>query len=171
MNRSHLKTLLLALPLLIFNGCVSPNGGPNLQVLPTTMTFDATKEQIWPVLMDQIAMRYPVRTIEKVSGLLATDYVNLRVGYNNAEMKNYAIAPRLILPTWNGLRVSLKTLVTEPAPGKSTVQIKAQYEAYENNVYNTWVACESNGGLENQLLKSIYAKLQSPDQAKRVDSH
>lgn len=147
--------------LIISAGCATPQQGPNLDSLSNSMTFNASKDEVWPLVVAEIGMRYPVRVVEKDSGLITTDFANINVGYNNAQMKNYANPPRTLLATWNGMRVTLSTLVTEPEPGKSQVKINAKYEAFEDNVYRAWLACQSNGGLENDILKRIHAQVEA----------
>ena len=49
--------------------------------------------------------------------------------------------------------------VIEPEPGKTTITIRAFYEAYEDNVSHSWIVCETNGSLEHQILANIADKL------------
>lgn len=67
--------------------------------------------------------------------------------------------PGGFLSTWNGLRVNLTVVVTEPELGKTQVTVSAHYEAFENNVQHAWLVCQSNGGLENRLLMRLAQKI------------
>ena len=154
------KVILPILFSALLLGCATQNMAPR-QSLPTTQTYDAPKNTVWPLLVSEVGLKYPVRAVEKESGLLTTDFVLLPAGYNNAQMGRWVFPPGGFLATWAGLRMQMSVLVTEPEPGKTHIIIRTHYEAFENNVSKSWVVCESNGGLENEILTRIAQQLPS----------
>lgn len=154
------KVILPILFSALLLGCATQNMAPR-QSLPTTQTYDAPKNTVWPLLVSEVGLKYPVRAVEKESGLLTTDFVLLPAGYNNAQMGRWGFPPGGFLATWAGLRMQMSVLVTEPEPGKTHIVIRTHYEAFENNVSKSWVVCESNGGLENEILTRIAQQLPS----------
>lgn len=136
-------------------GCATPPQAP----LPTSMVYPASKNTVWPLLVSQIGLDYPVKAVEKDSGLLTTEFVNIPCGYGNADMALWANAPSVFLGTWDGLRMTLNAVAVESEPGKTQVTIRAHYEAFESNISKSWMVCESNGHLENQILTKISGDL------------
>lgn len=150
-----MKTLLsLALLVLSLSGCVTQTPAAK-EVLPTAQTFAAPKSVVWPLLVQEVGLQYPVKAVEKDSGLLTTDFVTIPAGFNNAQMNKWILPPGGFMTTWDGLRVSLSILVSEVEPSKTRVTIRAQYHAFENNVAKSWIICQSNGSLENGILTRI----------------
>ena len=152
---------ILVIPLLaaLLCGCAT---SPVAEKLPTSQIYAAPKDKVWPLVVSEVGLQYPVKAIEKESGLLTTDFVNLDAGYDNGEMGRWVFPPREFLATWNGLRVTLSVLVVELEPGKTQVSIQTHYEAFENNVQHAWIVCDSNGSLENGILTQIAQKLSTP---------
>ena len=62
-----LLCLLAAAALL--TGCVTTPQAPQA---PTSRVFNAPKESVWSLLVSDIAPLYPVKVIEKNSGLITT---------------------------------------------------------------------------------------------------
>jgi hypothetical protein len=134
-------------------GCVT--APQQTQPLPTDQTFSAPKNTVWPLLVSEVGLNYPVKAVEKESGLLTTDFVSMPAGYDNANMGRWVFSPGGFLATWNGLRMNMSILVTEPEPGKTHVVIRTHYEAFENNFSHSWIVCQSNGSLEHEILSHI----------------
>ena len=132
-------------------GCATPAEAPRA-TLRTSATFDAPKDRVWPLLVSGMGLDYPVRVIEKESGLISTDWVTLPAGYNNMNAQRRVSPPGGFLATWNGLRMNMKVVAVETSPGKTLVTINCHYEAFENNVHKTWLVAESNGSIENAIL-------------------
>ena len=63
------------------------------------------------------------------------------------------------MATWDGLRMNMSVLVTEPEAGKTHVAIRTHYEAFENNVSHSWIVCKSNGTVEHEILAHIAQQL------------
>jgi hypothetical protein len=151
-----LAGVVLAAFLLV--GCATTQPVAQQPDLPTSPTFDAPKDAVWTALVQEVGLRFPVKAVEKESGLLTTDFVSMPAGFNNMNAGRWVHPPGGFLATWNGLRMSMSVLVTEPQPGKTSVNIRTHYEAFENNVSHSWVVCQSNGGLEHEILSNISVK-------------
>jgi hypothetical protein len=152
----NLLCILAAIPLLL-TGCVTPQQ----VVQPTSRVFSAPKEKVWPAIVSEIGLDYPVKAVEKDSGLITTEFVSVPAGYNNEGMSQWVLPPGGFLSTWDGLRVTLSAVVEEVEPGKTQVNLRAHYEAFESNVSKSWIICQSNGNLENQIFDKIAARLNS----------
>jgi hypothetical protein len=140
-------------------GCATNQDQPQVS-LPTSKTYDAPKGKIWPLIVARIAENYPVKVIEKDSGLITTEFVAMQVGVNNRGAEKFIIKPRVsIFSTWGGLRMNMSVLVSEPENGKTLVTFHTHYEAFEDNLTHSWMICDSTGYLENDILESISAKL------------
>jgi hypothetical protein len=144
----------------ILSGCMTVTKYEK-DVLPTARTFDVPKDKVWTLVVSEVGTKYPVRSIEKDSGLLTTDSVAVRAGTMNSEMGKWVMPPTIKQPMaiWDGLKVSLSVLVTEPQPGKTHVNIRSHYEAYFQQG-KQWFVCESNGRLEDSILNRIESQLQ-----------
>lgn len=160
-----MKTILqgcaLAMMLALFSGCettaTSERDMPVMQ--RKRATFTASKEQVWPLLVAKVSVGHPIRVIEKDSGLITTDWVNMSAGFNNMYARHWVIPPGGFLATWAGLRMNMRILVAETAPGATTVTIHCHYEAFENNVQKAWVLADSNGAVESAILSAIEKQL------------
>jgi hypothetical protein len=119
-------------------GCSTPQG--TIEQLPTDRTFEAPKNVVWPLLIQEVGLAYPVKAVEKESGLLTTDSVSMPAGYNN--LNEPVVFPRVFLATWSGLR-RISILVTEPVTGKTHVVIRTHWEAFENTVSHSWLVCRA----------------------------
>ena len=165
-----MKSLILSILCCAFfvTGCVTPPPPPAHPIV-TSRVFQGVRGNVWQGLVETVALKYPVKAIEKESGLLTTDFVALPAGYNNSAMRKWVNPPSVFLGTWAGLRMNLSILVTEPTPGKVSVNVQTHYEALENNVLKSWVVCQSNGSLENQILDEIGQKLNDPSSDENLE--
>lgn len=125
----------------------------------TSAVILAPKDKVWPLIVQEVGLNYPVQAIEKESGLLTTQFVQMPVGFNNSGMERYVFPPGGFLATWAGLRMNMRIMAIESEPGKTMVTINAHYEAFESNVSKSWIVARSNGSVENQILTSIEQKL------------
>ena len=153
------KLSLLLLSILFLSGCVTMPTVP-LQAQRTSALILAPKDKVWPLLVGEVGLNYPVQVIEKDSGLLTTQFVQMPVGFNNMGMERYIFPPGGFLATWGGLRMSMQIMVIESEPGKTMVTINTHYEAFESNVSKSWIVARSNGSVENQILISIEQKIE-----------
>lgn len=154
------KLVLPVLAITLGLGCATQNVAVR-PAIPTALTFNAPKSAVWPLLISEVALKYPVKAVEKDSGLLTTDFVSMPAGFGNMHMDRWVFPPRSFLPVWNGLRMNLTALATEPEPGKTRLLIRTHYEAFESNVLKSWIVCESNNSLENEILTQIAQLLSS----------
>lgn len=138
----------------LFGGCATISKTPQV-ASPTFMFYEAPKDKIWPLLIAEVALSYPVAAIEKESGLLTTDFVSMPAGFNNQNMTKWVFHPGGFFATWNGLRMKMNIMVIEIGTDKTKVIIKAHYEAFENNVSKKWVVCRTNGVVEYGILTRI----------------
>lgn len=155
-NKVYLMALLCSMSLMA--GCAMTQRAP-VEPQRTSAVILAPKDKVWPLLVTEVGLNYPVQAIEKESGLLSTQFVNIPVGINNSGMQQYAYSPGGFLATWNGLRMNMRIVAVESEPGKTLITINAHYEAFENNVSNSWRIAQSNGAIENKILTSIEQKL------------
>ncbi|MFA5263213.1 MAG: hypothetical protein WC378_05260 [Opitutaceae bacterium] len=151
--------LALALTSALFIGCETTGANPPPVQQRTKAVFDAPKDKVWPLLVGEVGLEYPVRAIEKDSGLITTDWINLPAGYNNMNQANWVFALGGFLATWDGLRMNMKILAVELEPGKTQVTINCHYEAFESNVSKSWIVAQSNGSIENGILSKIEQQL------------
>jgi len=157
MKRSGLLIALQVTMILII-GCATVPKVP-LRAQRTSAVILAPKDIVWSLLVSEVGLNYPVQAIEKESGLLSTQFVQMSVGFNNMYMDKYVFPPRGFLATWGGLRMNMRIIAIETEPGKTKVTINAHYEAYEENVSKSWIVARSNGSVENQILTNIEKKL------------
>ena len=157
MRKNGFIFVILAVMVLMV-GCATVPKAP-LQEQRTSALIPAPKEKVWPLLVAEVGLNYPVQTIEKDSGLLTTQFVQMSVGFDNMGMERYIFPPGGFLATWAGLRMSMRIMAIESEPGKTMVTINAHYEAFEDNVSKSWRVARSNGAVENQILTSIEQKL------------
>ena len=154
------NSLLFTLPMtmLLIAGCATTPHGP-LVAQRTSAVIPAPKDKVWPLLVSEVGLNYPVQAIEKESGLLTTQFVQMQVGFNNSGMENYIFPPGGFLATWGGLKMNMRIMAVESEPGNTMVTINAHYEAFESNVSKSWRVATSNGSVENQILNNIEQKL------------
>jgi hypothetical protein len=119
----------------------------------------ASKNNIWPLLVSEVGLSYPVRVIEKDSGLISTDWVNLPAGFNNMNAGRWIMPIRGFLATWDGLRMNMKIMAVETEPGKTMVTVNCHFEAFEDNVQKAWLIAHTNGAIENAILTTVEQKL------------
>jgi hypothetical protein len=148
---------LLIFPLILLFGCVTT---PQQHTkLPTSREFNAPMDAVWPLLVNEIASQYQIKVIEKQSGLLTTDFISMPAGFNNANSQQWVYQPSVFLSTWNGLRMNLSAVATQPQTNKTVISLTAHFEAFEDNIYKQWLVCDTRGSLESGILDAINAKL------------
>lgn len=155
-----MNSLFFVLPVIMvfISGCATTPRAP-LVAQRTSAVIPAPKDKVWPLLVSEVGLNYPVQAIEKESGLLSTQFVQMPVGFNNSGMENYIFPPGGFLATWDGLRMNMRIMAIESEPGKTMVTINAHYEAFESNVSKSWRVASSNGSIENQIITRIEQKL------------
>lgn len=154
--KSIVLLLVSTLSALGFAGCATPVAVPTQR---TSAVIAAPKEKVWPLLVAEVGLKYPVQSVEKDSGLLTTDFVQVPAGLYNRDSSQWVNPPKVLLGVWNGLRMRMSVLSIEQEPGKTTVKINCHWEALETNVVKSWVIAETNGALENGILTRIEKQL------------
>jgi len=139
-------------------GCATIPNAPQA-ALPTSMVFEATKDKVWPLLIAEVGLNYPIAAVEKESGLLTTDFVNMPAGFDNRNMRKWVFPPGGFFATWAGLRMKMNIMVVKIEEGKTKVNIRAHYEAFESNVSKSWIVCRTNGAMESEILARIKEQL------------
>jgi hypothetical protein len=139
--------------------CGAPDAIPARQQQRTSAVFNAPKDKVWALLIAEVGLSYPIQAIEKASGLVTTQMGTMNAGFNNQYMGKWVFPPSVFLGTWDGLRVQMRIVVSEPEPNKTQVVINCLFDAYESNVIKTWVQAQTNGAVENGILTNIEQKL------------
>jgi hypothetical protein len=127
----------------------------------TSAVITAPIEKVWPVIVAEIGSEYPIKVIEKSSGLITSDVVSLDAGYGNRNASKWIYPPSVVLGTWRGLRMNVQVVALEIEPGKTKVKVLCHFEAYEDNMKHAWIAAESNGSTENGLLSRVESAISS----------
>lgn len=170
--KTYLLPLLALAVLALFSGCETVSTIP-IQAQRTSAIFSAPKDSLWPLLVAEVGLVYPVSAIEKDSGLISTDWVTLPAGFNNMHAASWIVPPGGFLATWAGLRMNMKIFAVETEPGKTQVTINCHYEAFEDNVQKRWLVANTNGSVENSMLTKIEKQLltaPATDPSKAVQS-
>lgn len=156
--KKYTGVIVLFMFVFLFGGCATIPKTPQI-ASPTSMVFEATKDKIWPLLIAEIGLNYPVAAVEKESGLLTTDFVTMPAGFNNRHMTKWVFPPGGFFATWNGLRMKMNIMIVEIEEGKTKVIIRTHYEAFESNVSKSWIVCRTNGAVEYEILTRIKYQL------------
>jgi hypothetical protein len=150
------KILLSAVMLFFYTGCVTvPESG--YTSLPTSRTFHAGFERVWGVLVSDISAFAVIKTIDKTSGSITTEPLNVGRGLmSEIVLKKYAHRPPNILGTWDAGR-ALLSIFAYSHGSSTTVRITAHFTGFEANVTHSWMEWPTRGVLENMLL-DLFAK-------------
>jgi hypothetical protein len=151
-----MKKLLLVLPMILLFGCATPQPPPPVP----EVTFEAPFDKVWAGVVREISDEYPLQVIEKQSGVLQSQMVNIGSGLmTETTLRRYGISPGVLLTTWSSARCSLSVFVKSVDEKHTSVRIRAHLEGFEDNVTKSWQAWPSRAVLEQQLLNKISATL------------
>lgn len=143
---------------ILLSGCVAMQGnlkGPD-QPLPNEYVIEASFDKVWGAIMERATEKsWPIKTIDKASGVVATDFVLLSQGISSYRLREVAYEPKTLLGTWEGARQTLNIFVSKLDENKTRVKIRCHFEGFESNVDNQWIEWESNGTTEKALAESI----------------
>jgi hypothetical protein len=121
----------------------------------TSAVINGPMEKVWPLLVEEVGSNYPIQTLNKESGLITTQIVNMPVIRENiSSFQKYVFSGK---SRYEKLRMNMHVTAKESVPGKVSISIIAHYEAYASINY-PWRPVPSNGSVENQILTSIEAK-------------
>lgn len=152
--RLFLSVVGVVLLFLALGGCVRP---PKITAPEQRKeaVINADKDKVWQMLVATVGMSLPLETMDKSTGLMTTKQVALPVGFNNQGMEDFVYPPEVVMGTWDGMRMSLRILVSDIGQNKTMVKINASYLVWENNVLKTWMNAPSNGSFENGILTAL----------------
>jgi hypothetical protein len=155
------KILLSVVTLFLFTGCVTvPEGG--YTSLPTSRRFHAGFDRVWGVLVSEISAFATIKTIDKTSGLITTEPLNVGTGMmSEIVLKKYAYRPPNLLGTWGAGRAVLSFYANSQG-SSTTVRITAHFAGFEDNVTHSWMEWPTRGVLENMLLDLIAKDIGAP---------
>lgn len=156
-----MKHIILVAGLLIgISGCSTVPSQPlTKESYETSAVIDRNKDKVWADVVSYFAENdYPLKIVQKDSGLLVTEQFSLPVGFGNRFMDKYAVKPNGFLYVWDGLKASVTVTMTQVSDNQTKVKVKSSYQAYETNVLGKWMPAESNGALEAEILNTIKSK-------------
>jgi hypothetical protein len=143
-------------------GCATQPSQP----LPTpeaSATLDAPFDKVWGAVVGEIVNEYPVQVIEKQSGVLQSQMVNIGSGFGaEGLLGRYGTSPGIFLATWSGARASLSAFVKPVDDNHTSVRIRGHFEGFENNVTQSWQVWRSKAILEGQILDRVSAQVREP---------
>ena len=155
-----MKYLTVTCLSIILLGCAT--GKVIIPEIQNDFKINAEYDDVWSAVIETLAeMSAPIKSIEKESGLVTTDFVNFFSGYNqSAELDRIAEKPNYgILASWSRGRYKFNVFVRAKDDGQTAVKITTHIEAYENIINDDWFVCHSKGVIENELFESITSNL------------
>ncbi len=132
----------------VFCGCQAPQP---VQKLETSRVFPKPIDAVWPKLV-QVATdsEYPLKVVQKDSGVIETE------NFSPGLLRGIATSPHgLFLPTWGATRARLSILATPLNETNTTVKVTGHFEAFEDNVTQTWYVWDSTGQFEYSFLNKV----------------
>jgi len=158
MNRTLSLVVLLA-AFALLSGCATTS--VVRPVIQDSYLVEAPYDKAWSAIVATAAEKsLPVKSIEKDSGLLTTDFVTLANGYStDNQLKLVAQKPSIFLGVWEGARYALSIYATPQGEGSTKIKITSQIQGYESNVTKQWHVCYSTGTLEEEFFISVRSKL------------
>ena len=143
---------LIVLAAIVVAGCAT---APKPRSIVNAFDQAASFDQVWSATVETFAdMSFPIDNMEKDSGLITTDWINI-TGTSNEE---YCDCGGLGLAIENARRVKFNVFVKE-ANSKVVVKVNCQFQqtrSLGNNVGNT--NCVSTGKLEARINELIREK-------------
>ncbi len=113
--------------------------------MQTSVTYNASFNEVWSLLLAEVGLNYPVIVVEKASSLITTDFVMLPGGYANMHMAKWVQPPAAFSRPGTA-----SSSPTHPRPPHG--HHPHHLEAFENNMSKSWVACQTNGSIERQVF-------------------
>jgi hypothetical protein len=146
------KTLLLACALALTLGCAT---APKPRTIENAFHFDNSYDEIWTAVMESMAdLNLPIQTLEKVSGLIATDWIGFGYDKEVCDCGGSGIAID------HERRGKFNIFVKQGAAGGVEVKINTVFQVQRELMHEfSTVNCYSTGSLEAQLKTLISQKL------------
>lgn len=157
-DKTIMKKLLL-LAVVAFVGCATVPVQQTAVV--NSFVIDKPFAKVWGAAVATFAEKsLPVKTIEKDSGLITTDFVVFADGYYaDDQIKSVSRRPSVLMGCWNRGRYSVSYYATAIDDNRTKISITPHIEAFEYNVTKSWHVCRSAGVIEKELYDAIIAKL------------
>lgn len=120
--------------------------------------FNSPFNKVWAGIVSTIAeMSLPIQSIEKESGLITTQFITDKSGWE--PVKNLAYNPTVLLGTWTGCRYTYSIFVNTLSENQTKVKVNTHIEGFESNVTKDWHVCQSKGILEDQFFNMLRSSL------------
>jgi hypothetical protein len=142
-------------------GCASAPSEKSAPV-STERTFKVSSAALWPVLIREVGLNYAIKVVDKDAGLLTTEPAAVPLGNWNTDKaaRQWVHGGSNLMMAYSGLEAALNISLAETGPGETRVTVKAIYQALQGPIggaQGNWVACESNGRRESELLDRVRA--------------
>lgn len=156
---------LLGLTLFIFLTSCIPM--PPLQYnFDPASNYYRSYDEVWESLINLLAdINIPIKTIEKASGIVATDEMNAPIPSvppgARVETAYYDCGVPGGLSTINGVRARYNVFVRKLSDNDTSMRINVSYSGshWLGNDFQGWVTCLSKGGLEEDLHARLKGRL------------
>ena len=135
------------------------NKAPEIQdVFIVNSSFD----KVWKALVETLAEKsYPIKAIEKESGILTTDimiFQDIPFRFEaDKEIKRISERPSVFMAVWDTVKYSLNIFVSEI--DKNTIKLKIGLSIEAHNNINGWHKCQSRGVIEKEIYDSTISKI------------
>ena len=150
--------IIISITILFFlAGCVTPAVRPTIQ---DTVTINAPFDKVWSAIIATLSERaLPIKTIEKESGVVATDFIIFASGFWAQEaIDEIAVRPSCFLCLWDGGRYTVRIFVTKDGESETRIKITTHIEAFDKS-WLGWLVLYSNGTIERRIFDAIKAKI------------
>jgi hypothetical protein len=107
---------------------------------------------VWGATVSALSEVYPVKNIDKTSGLIATEFVS-------GSVRGYGYPPSVLLGVWSDGRHRVTAFVRAIDAEHTSVKVTAHLECFEFNVSHSWYVWDSNGTVEQLMFQKITSSL------------
>jgi len=153
-----MKRFVFAFIFMFLSGCAT--------VPPAQYNYDSSRayskayDEVWQSIVDYFAKRNtPIKTIEKASGIIATEDLNVPFQYKSGTIKSSYCDCGTPggLNTYKQLLGRYNVFVKKVSDSETSVQVNTNYRAsiWFGNNFLGWVNCASTGDLESSLHSHI----------------
>jgi len=142
-------------------GCATTSSVSDTEPIQNTFEINKPFNSVWKAIVATFAEHsYPIKAIEKDSGLITTDFIVFADGIMaDDEIKGISKRPSLFMGTWTGGRYTISIYAQQIDSKITKIKITPHIEAYESNLSNSWHTCNSKGVLEKEIYDFIMDKL------------
>ncbi len=153
-----MRTVLVCLLVVAVAGCAS--APPTYEFNPV-VNIEGTFDVVWASVVEYFAIgNLPIKTIEKDSGLIVSDWMDAGEPGLGKEDKTFCNCGGAGLNTQHWTRGKFSVFVKKVESGKMDLRVTCTYQQRRSfsDSYST-VNCNSTGALENQLHAYVEAKV------------